>query len=667
MPWPTPQEYNEAVQHPGLCFADADLRAGAPDVTPLGLPRPITGNFASVYRLRGSQDWAVRCFFRKYADMAERYGAISAHLATAQLPHTVGFQYLERGIRVGASWFPVLKMQWVEGTLLGDYVAAHRHDTEALRRITDRWLGMLTQLERRSIAHGDLQHGNVLVVGGDLKLVDYDGMFVPALAGRASHEIGHPNYQHPGRTGREFSARLDRFSGWVVYLTLLALQRSPALWDDLRAGDECLLFRRADFEAPHQSPALSRLRGDPALRPLADQVERVLALPLSRVPPVEPLEPRPRRASGTRAGAASSLPAWVAESMPPRPARRFAWPAQLPRLAALATAFAMLIALVRASLPPAEGGVLVATAEALVLWLSYAFDPAVVVRLRIRFRLCLEYLQLGLLRLRPHLASYRVRLADRSHAASMARLARRRGEARADHQRSLDLIDVVSGPRLEAVAAALASVRESRRATEETTRDVLMERAVERKLRTSHLLTGRVEGVALPARFRIYLSGIRTARDVGPRRIDVLQQLRPAEAAALLRWRVELEKGARQAASQRIPPHILRFLETEYGRRERRLARCRARDEMQADVLRRRAAAALELRLRRIDGRIGRRVARHERALGRRDEANAHLDHRRGILLERIDSLEQGLEPLHDLTFRRYLRTVLGLRPSAGT
>jgi hypothetical protein len=88
---------------------------------------------------------------------------------------------------------------------------------------------------------------------------------------------------------------------------------------------------------------------------------------------------------------------------------------------------------------------------------------------------------------------------------------------------------------------------------------------------------------------------------------------------------------------------------------------------MQADVLRRRAAAALELRLRRIDGRIGRRVARHERALGRRDEANAHLDHRRGILLERIDSLEQGLEPLHDLNFRRYLRTVLGLRPSAGT
>ena len=31
----------------------------------------------------------------------------------------------------------------------------------------------------------------VLIIGDTLKLIDYDGMFVPALAGRTSNEGGH--------------------------------------------------------------------------------------------------------------------------------------------------------------------------------------------------------------------------------------------------------------------------------------------------------------------------------------------------------------------------------------------------------------------------------------------------------------------------------------------
>ena len=59
-PWPTPQEYNEAIQNPHLNFADPELRGGQPELTPLGLPRAITGGFASVYRMRcGGREWAV--------------------------------------------------------------------------------------------------------------------------------------------------------------------------------------------------------------------------------------------------------------------------------------------------------------------------------------------------------------------------------------------------------------------------------------------------------------------------------------------------------------------------------------------------------------------------------------------------------------------------------
>jgi thiamine kinase-like enzyme len=36
-------------------------------------------------------------------------------------------------------------------------------------------------LNRAGVAHGDLQHGNILVANGKPKLIDYDGMYVPAL------------------------------------------------------------------------------------------------------------------------------------------------------------------------------------------------------------------------------------------------------------------------------------------------------------------------------------------------------------------------------------------------------------------------------------------------------------------------------------------------------
>jgi hypothetical protein len=71
------------------------------------------------------------------------------------------------------------------------------------------------------MAHADLQHGNVLLVPTGnalaLRLIDYDGMYVPALAGQRSGELGHPAYQHPQRL-REgtYNAEVDRFSHLAI-------------------------------------------------------------------------------------------------------------------------------------------------------------------------------------------------------------------------------------------------------------------------------------------------------------------------------------------------------------------------------------------------------------------------------------------------------------------
>src|SRR5262249_30079822 len=87
------------------------------------------------------------------------------------------------------------------------------------------------------------------------KLVDYDGMFVPALAGWQSHELGHRNYQHPLRSHADFDARLDNFSAWVIYTSLVALSIDASLWKQLKVGDECLLFHQKDFLHPARPKA----------------------------------------------------------------------------------------------------------------------------------------------------------------------------------------------------------------------------------------------------------------------------------------------------------------------------------------------------------------------------------------------------------------------------
>lgn len=274
MAWPTPQDYNEAVQDPKRAFVDLELQKGRPELTPLGLPRPITGGFASVYKLQCPQrTWAVRCFLRQFHDHERRYAAISEHLTRLRLPYTVGFTFLRDGIRVRGQSYPILKMEWVQGEPLSAFIERHLGNRSTLLSLARRWVEMVKALQQASIAHGDLQHGNVLVVDGQLRLIDYDGMYVPALWGEGSHEVGHRNYQHPLRTESDFGPYLDNFSAWVIYVSLIALAADPGLWKQFGGGDESLLFRRRDFEQPEASDVLRALE-----RHRDEQIRAAIAL-----------------------------------------------------------------------------------------------------------------------------------------------------------------------------------------------------------------------------------------------------------------------------------------------------------------------------------------------------------------------------------------------------
>jgi len=275
---PRGDEYVAALQHPSVAFRDYDLRGATIEARPNGLPRPYTGGFTMTFHAAGPRgEWAIRCFTRDVRELARRYDAIGRFTSTTSDQAFARAELIPDEILVGGRRRPIIKMEWIRGPQLNAYVERHHGDAAAMRSLADEVVALGTRLESMGIAHGDLQHGNILVTSvGAVRLVDYDDLYLPELSDlQFSSGLGHQNFQHPGRTSRDFGPHMDRFSLYAIYIALLALAEEPALWAAYDGGDERLLFKRDDYADPENS----RLFADLAKRePLSEWIDRFAAV-----------------------------------------------------------------------------------------------------------------------------------------------------------------------------------------------------------------------------------------------------------------------------------------------------------------------------------------------------------------------------------------------------
>ena len=294
MPWPAITDFTDAIQNPRVCFADpqlADLAAGQVVRHPRrGTPLVYSGNFAAAYPVVcGSRKYAVRCFTREVKDQRVRYGHLTNYLSQTLPAPLVEFDFYERGIKLlGGDWYAIVKMEWVNGEPLDKYVKDRLGQPVELNRVARRWRGAVGDILQREIAHNDLQHGNVMVqFDSSIRLVDYDGIFLPQYQGQDSPEVGHRNFQHPLRTGKDYAKYVDNFPALVIYLSLLALAADPSLWRF--NNDDNLILTRADFLDPSNSECFRGLKAsqDAAVRHLAGSLEECCSMPVNEVPDLE--------------------------------------------------------------------------------------------------------------------------------------------------------------------------------------------------------------------------------------------------------------------------------------------------------------------------------------------------------------------------------------------
>ena len=296
MPWPGIAEFSGAIQNPRRCFADPELSGGELAVYDrggrAGMPVVSAGNFAAVYRVSNqSRSFAVRCFTRAVNDQHERYGQLGTFLRATLPPAFVEFEYVEQGILVAGDWFPIVKMEWVNGEPMNKFVQNNLNVPNSLQIIAARWRGLVSALRSLNIAHNDLQHGNVMVQQDrSLRLVDYDAMYLPQYAGQTSPENGHQHFQHPLKTSRNYNESVDNFPALVIYVSLLALVADPVLWGRFH-NDDNLLFRKVDYGDPVNSQCFQALKNsqDETVRYLTSYLEQFCACQVEAVPNIEDL------------------------------------------------------------------------------------------------------------------------------------------------------------------------------------------------------------------------------------------------------------------------------------------------------------------------------------------------------------------------------------------
>jgi serine/threonine protein kinase len=229
-----------------------------------GQPYFFTGGFTMVFQLeKQSKKWAFRVWHTNISDLKDRFKIIARYLAKLKLPYFAHFIYDAKGLLVNGEFVDTIRMEWLEGLLLKDYIEQNLNDKQKLLYLAESFFNMCALLHEHKISHGDLQHGNIIIDTNDkIRLIDYDSICVPDIEGQDEFVSGLKGYQHLSRISSNNSTSLksDYFSELIIYLSILAIAEKPELWDEYQVkNSEVLLFSEEDFENFKQSKIYNEL------------------------------------------------------------------------------------------------------------------------------------------------------------------------------------------------------------------------------------------------------------------------------------------------------------------------------------------------------------------------------------------------------------------------
>ncbi|MCF0159202.1 MAG: SUMF1/EgtB/PvdO family nonheme iron enzyme [Bacteroidaceae bacterium] len=208
--------------------------------------------------------YAVKCFTEDHENRDIAYRQICAKIEKLSSHYFTNALYIENEFSVGNNnttdtKLPVLFMDWVEGDTMTMYVTKHYKDKQLMSKLCENFLSMASWLRIQNFAHGDITPDNIIVkTDGSLALVDYDCMYVPAMNGQKSPNLGTSAFRHPRRTIDDFDRTIDVFALSSIAVSLKAIALKPSIFEDYGVPGS-LIFSEKDYNEPDKSKILKKL------------------------------------------------------------------------------------------------------------------------------------------------------------------------------------------------------------------------------------------------------------------------------------------------------------------------------------------------------------------------------------------------------------------------
>lgn len=260
--YPSRADIVTAMRNPQVSFK-ADELIGGTIIQKGSRVTQYSGGYTTVFPFnnRSGKKVAVRCWIADIGNAKLKTQEISSYLMSLNSPYFCNFKYIDNALLINGDVHPIVLMDWSEGKPLKEFINDNIYSSPSIiTKVRENFREMVAYFHRQNIAHGDLQHGNILVNSDcALTVIDYDSMYIKPLEGMADNIKGLPGYQHPSRNiNKNIHPKLDYFSELIIYLSLLIFENSPNLWKDYYETED-LLFSKEDFSYPNSSKIIEKL------------------------------------------------------------------------------------------------------------------------------------------------------------------------------------------------------------------------------------------------------------------------------------------------------------------------------------------------------------------------------------------------------------------------
>jgi tetratricopeptide (TPR) repeat protein len=231
--YPTRTQYDEALGSPHEVFQSEILRTSTFEINDEKYVRS-GGAFACLGKtIIEGNDWAIRLLLKEQSNLEIRYKEIRSRLLD-KCSFLVDVEYLAEEIKIEGSSerFPLIKMEWVKGTLLGIWIQnlCRSEDLLGINALRLALADVQMQMCELKIAHGDISPENIQVLGTTdaprIVLLDYDSMWMPWIPDLRC-DVGITNLQHPNRTN-PIGPFADQMAFLLIDIALEFLMVSPS-------------------------------------------------------------------------------------------------------------------------------------------------------------------------------------------------------------------------------------------------------------------------------------------------------------------------------------------------------------------------------------------------------------------------------------------------------